>query len=126
MSSTPSSIRTWPGAWTRTRRWRVSQPTRRFSRAEPAGAHWHGALLGEGGGEAAFAEGGERAQRVVAHDDDGLGKVELGSGGLEGEDPGMSLPADLVLHVGRVGEGAHDGLAVAIGPPAKDHAPAVE
>ena len=87
---------------------------------QQAGAH--GALLEEGGGEAAFAEGGEGAQRVVAHDDDGLGEVELCSS----EDPGVGLPADLVLHIGRVGEGAYNGLAVAICPPAKDHTPAVE
>ena len=70
----------------------------------------HGALLEEGGGEAALAKGGdagERAQRVIAHDDDGLGEVELRGGGLKGEDPCLGLPADLMLHVWGVWKGAH-------------------
>ena len=56
---------------------------------QAAGAH--GALLEDGGGEAALAEGGERAQRVVAHDDDGLGEVDLRGGGLQSEDPSLGL-----------------------------------
>ncbi len=62
-------------------------------------ARAHGALMEEGGGEAALAKGGERAQRVIPHDDDGLREVELRGGGLKGENPCLGLPADLMLHV---------------------------
>ncbi len=42
---------------------------------EAAGAH--GALLKKGRGEAAFAESGEGADRVVSEDDGGAGEVEF-------------------------------------------------
>ena len=83
---------------------------------EATGAH--GALLEESGLEAALSEGGEGADGVVSHDDDGVAHVDLAGGGLDGQNPGEGLAADLVAHIVRVGKGADNGLAVAIVPPA--------
>ncbi len=52
--------------------------------------------------------------------------VELRGGGLQSEDPSLGLPEDLMLHVRRVRKSTDDSLAVAVGPPAEDHTPAVE
>jgi len=82
--------------------------------------------LKERGREGPFAEGGEGAHGIVPHDDDSTGEVEFPSCGLQGEGPGMGLPADLVLHVVRVRERADHDLALAVVPPTEQEAPSVE
>jgi hypothetical protein len=91
---------------------------------EVAGAE--GALLQECGGEAAFSEGGKGPGRVVAQDDDSVGEIDFERSGFKGEDATEGLPADLVGHVVRVGEGTDDDLAVPVSPPPDDGAPAVQ
>ena len=95
-----------------------------YAALSDAGAH--GTLLQERGGKTALLERGERADGIIAEDDDRVGEVDLESGGFEGEDAGQGLAADLVAHVLRVGEGADDHLAGDVGPPAQHHAPTVE
>ena len=91
---------------------------------EVAGAE--GTLLQECGGEAAFSEGGKGPGRVVAQDDDSVGEIDFKRSGFKGEDATEGLPADLVGHVVRVGEGTDDDLAVPVSPPSDDGAPAVQ
>jgi hypothetical protein len=91
-----------------------------------ARAHWHGTLLVERGGEAALLESGQGSRGVVAENDNGVGEVEFKGGSLKGQDPSEGLPADLMAHVARVREGADDDFAFAVGPPAEDHAPAMQ
>ena len=55
-----------------------------------------GALLQEGGGEAAFPEGGKGSGRVVAQDDDSVGEIDFERSGFKGEDATEGLPTDLV------------------------------
>jgi hypothetical protein len=85
----------------------------------------HGTLLQEGRRGAAFQEGGEGSDGVVAHHDPGVSEVEFSGGGFKGEDPSNGLPADLVKHVVRVWEGASEDLASRIRPLAEDDAPTV-
>jgi hypothetical protein len=83
-------------------------------------------LLQEGGGEADLAEGGEGPDQIVAQDDYGVGEIDFGRSGAEGENAPEGLPADLVLHVVRVRQGSDDNLAVPVVPPPEDSASAVE
>ncbi len=73
-----------------------------------------------------FSEGRERGDTVVSHDDPGVGQVELPRSSLEGKNAAERLPADLVLHVVRVWEGADDDLAVRVSCGADAGPPAVE
>ncbi len=82
----------------------------------------NGTLLKKGRGEAAFAERGKGADRVVLGDDCGAGEVDLEGCCVEGEDPCEGLAADLVSHVVRVWKGANNDFAVVAVPPAQDHA----
>ncbi len=91
-----------------------------------APAHGALALLEERRGEAALSEGSEGPCGIVAEDDHGVRAVEFEGGRVESEDTGEGLLADLVTHVVRVRQGADDDLALTVGPPAEDHAPAVQ
>jgi hypothetical protein len=66
-------------------------------------ARAHGALLQKSGREAAFTEGGESADGVVAEHENGSGEINLEGGRLQSEGAGEGLAPDLVLHVLRVG-----------------------
>ena len=92
-----------------------------------AGAH--GALLGEGGGEASLAQSGEGPDSIVPENDNSvwLGQVHLqGCCCLQGEDSSPSFAPDLAPHVLGVREGANDNLALPVGPPAKNYAPSLQ
>ena len=89
-------------------------------------ARAHGALLKERRGATALLESREGSRGVVAEDDHSVREVEFESSRVEGEYTREGLPADLVTHVVRVRQGADDDLALAVGPPSKDHAPAVQ
>ncbi len=88
---------------------------------ETAGAY--GALLQEGGRQAALPKCRQRADSVIAEYAHRVGKVDLLGSGLKG---GKGLPADLVTHVLIVREGPNDDLAVPFCTPMEDHSPAVD
>jgi hypothetical protein len=77
-------------------------------------ARAHGALLQESGREAAFTEGGESADGVVAEHENSGGEVNLECGRLQGESTSKGLAPDLVSHVLRVGQGPDDDLSSSV------------
>lgn len=56
-------------------------------------------LLEESRGKASLAPGREGPDRVTLEENDGRGQVNLEGHHLQGEDAGIGLAADLVLHV---------------------------